>query len=70
MTADAMPVIGGKADVAPTFRNNGWFIGGGTEFALNWLPSLYRKTEYRFAEYGARDAPIIITATGASVGLR
>lgn len=34
---------------AQTF--NGYFIGGGTEFAIGWFPGLFWKTEYRFADY-------------------
>jgi outer membrane immunogenic protein len=31
---------------------SGWFIGAGYEYALGWLPGLFWKTEYRFADYG------------------
>jgi outer membrane immunogenic protein len=30
---------------------HGWFIGGGYEYAFNWLPGLFWKTEYRFSEF-------------------
>jgi outer membrane immunogenic protein len=32
---------------------HGWFIGGGEEYAFNWLPvpGLFWKTEYRFSEF-------------------
>ncbi len=33
---------------------NGWFIGSGYEYKLDWLPGLFWKTEYRFADYGSR----------------
>jgi outer membrane immunogenic protein len=50
----------------------GWFIGGGTEYALNfdWIPvrGLFWRSEYRFAQYQAVDLPLLITATGAPVG--
>jgi outer membrane immunogenic protein len=60
--------------VAPSFMPghtySGWFIGGGTEYALDlsWLPihGLFWRNEYRFAEYGSADLPIITAATGAS----
>lgn len=29
----------------------GWFIGSGVEYAIDFLPGLYWKTEYRFAQY-------------------
>jgi len=29
----------------------GWFVGAGEEFALNYFPGLFWKTEYRFSEF-------------------
>jgi len=29
----------------------GWFLGAGDEYALNFLPGLFWKTEYRFSEF-------------------
>lgn len=42
-------------DSLPAANPTGWFLGGGYEYALNWLPiqGLFWKTEYRFAEYDA-----------------
>ncbi|MFL6797128.1 MAG: outer membrane protein [Xanthobacteraceae bacterium] len=34
---------------------DGWFIGGGVEYALGWFPGLFWKTEYRFADYRRND---------------
>jgi outer membrane immunogenic protein len=31
---------------------DGWFLGSGYEYGLGWLPGLFWKTEYRFADYG------------------
>ncbi|HKS18763.1 MAG TPA: porin family protein [Bradyrhizobium sp.] len=45
-------------------RYQGWFIGAGDEYALGFLPGLFWKTEYRFADYGTNDVPVITTATG------
>ena len=46
----------------PSQRRNGWFIGGGTEYALNfWIPGLFLKSEYRFADYGNRNTTQICT---------
>jgi outer membrane immunogenic protein len=28
----------------------GWFLGSGIEYATNWIPGLFWKTEYRYAE--------------------
>ena len=46
-------------------NRGGWFIGSGYEYALGWLPGLYWKTEYRFADYGDRTDTVIVLATGA-----
>ena len=32
-------------------RYDGFFIGGGTEYAISALPGLFWKTEYRYADY-------------------
>jgi len=39
----------------PNFTDQGWFIGGGMEYALDWIPirGLFLKTEYRYAEYNS-----------------
>ena len=39
----------------PNFTDQGWFIGGGGEYALDWLPirGLFLKGEYRFAQYNS-----------------
>ena len=44
---------------------DGWFIGGGTEVMLPWFPGLSVKSEYRFADYGAKDVPILNTPARA-----
>jgi outer membrane immunogenic protein len=43
---------------------SGWFVGSGYEYAMSWLPGLYWKTEYRFADYGTENVPITL-ANGA-----
>jgi outer membrane immunogenic protein len=39
----------------PSFRRDGWFVGGGVENSLNFFgiaaPGWFMKTEYRLAEY-------------------
>jgi outer membrane immunogenic protein len=41
----------------------GWFLGGGTEYALNmdWIPipGLFWRTEYRYSSYASADVPIL-----------
>jgi outer membrane immunogenic protein len=54
----------------PSHTYSGWFLGGGTEYALNfsWLPihGLFWRNEYRYASYDSATIPIINTATGAA----
>jgi outer membrane immunogenic protein len=56
------------ADFIPSHTYNGWFIGGGTEYALNfsWLPikGLFWRNEYRYASYSGTDLPVNVAATG------
>ena len=49
---------------------NGYFIGGGTEYAFTWLPirGLFWKNEYRFAEYDSKTLPTFILPSGAPTG--
>lgn len=57
----------------PAHNYNGWFVGGGTEYALNWswLPfnGLFWRTEYRFSYYESANLPFVSTATGAPIVL-
>jgi hypothetical protein len=48
---------------------NGWFLGGGFEYSLDWLPisGLFLKTEYRCSQYSAANVPITGTAGGGLV---
>ena len=39
----------------------GWFIGSGYEYGIGWLPGLFWKTEYRFADYGTDRVPFVST---------
>ena len=46
---------------------NGWFIGGGTEYALaGWFPGLFWKSEYRFSDYSTETR--LQTAAGVPTG--
>jgi outer membrane immunogenic protein len=49
---------------------NGWFIGGGTEYAFTWLPihGLFWRTEYRYSMYQSADVGSFVNATGAPTG--
>jgi outer membrane immunogenic protein len=48
---------------------NGWFIGSGFEYALDFLPvpGLFLKTEYRYAQYGGNNG-VGVPITGAAGG--
>jgi outer membrane immunogenic protein len=43
---------------------HGWFLGAGDEYAINFVPGLFWKTEYRVSEYNTRTNPFLFTATG------
>ncbi len=48
-----------EPDTLAATTYNGWFIGGGAEAMLPWFPGLSLKSEYRFADYGSKDVPIL-----------
>jgi outer membrane immunogenic protein len=48
---------------------DGWFIGTGYEYGIGFLPGLFWKTEYRFADYGNEHVRILTTA-GAPTGFQ
>lgn len=43
---------------------SGWFIGSGYEYALNFLPGLFWKTEYRASYLDTDTVPLRIVGTG------
>jgi outer membrane immunogenic protein len=47
---------------------SGWFIGSGYEYGLSFLPGLFWKTEYRFADYGKERAPLTRGVDGFLLG--
>jgi outer membrane immunogenic protein len=46
----------------------GWFLGAGDEYALNFLPGLFWKTEYRFSHYDKTTNPSLAVTTGLPIG--
>jgi outer membrane immunogenic protein len=64
--------IGAPLVFLPAHTYNGWFLGGGYEYALNfsWFPiqGLYWRTEYRFAQYQSADLDRLVVGTGAATG--
>ena len=65
----APPGCGAGLCFIPAHTDAGWFIGGGTEFAL-WelipVPGLFWRIDYRYAAYNSADLPIL-TSTGAPI---
>lgn len=47
---------------------SGWFLGTGYEYGIGWLPGLFWKTEYRFADYGTERVALFTPSTGAPRG--
>jgi outer membrane immunogenic protein len=43
---------------------NGWFIGSGFEYAFDFLPGLFLKTEYRYSTYNTANLPVLTAAGG------
>jgi outer membrane immunogenic protein len=73
MTAPGVPVVGAAVVFPPPLSfgattYSGWFIGSGVEYAIDFLPGLFWKTEYRYASYGAKDLPVFNTLTLAQTG--
>ena len=55
-------------DALPSRTWGGWFLGGGTEYAIGFMPGLFWKNEYRFASYrNASDAYLTPASFGAGV---
>jgi outer membrane immunogenic protein len=53
----------------PNYTTNGWFMGFGTEYALNfWIRGLYWRNEYRYASYENSNLSQFNVATGALTG--
>lgn len=54
-----------KADMLAAQTYSGWFIGAGAELVVPWFPGLSVRSEYRFADYGAKNVPILNQASVA-----
>ncbi|MGH6675166.1 MAG: outer membrane protein, partial [Xanthobacteraceae bacterium] len=64
-------VLGGPAFATiPSHTYNGWFLGGGTEYALDfsWLPihGLFWRNEYRYSSFSSANLPL--SALGIPTG--
>ena len=58
----AAPVASGL--VLPSRTKSGYFLGGGTEYAVNWVPGLFWKNEVRFSDFGNKTDAQVCTFVG------
>jgi outer membrane immunogenic protein len=56
----------GDVVALPAQTFHGWFVGGGTEYALGWMPGLFWRSEYRFANYRSRSAVVACVSGGCN----
>ena len=59
---------GGDPTFIPATTYKGWFLGSGYEYGLGFMPGLFWKTEYRFADYQAQTVPVVAVADGFIFG--
>ena len=57
-----------SSEYIPATTYKGWFLGSGYEYGLGFMPGLFWKTEYRFADYQAQTLPEVDAASGITVG--
>lgn len=70
LATDTIPSVAIPGLGYPSQTYNGWFIGGGTEYALSGIvpfSGLFWRTEYRYNSYDAEDVPLLLF--GAPTGL-
>jgi outer membrane immunogenic protein len=53
----------------PGSTQGGWFIGTGDEYALNFLPGLFWKTEYRYSEFDRANVGFTTLPAGLATGV-
>jgi outer membrane immunogenic protein len=70
-TSSVCGTIGSPTGLALNERTyKGWFIGGGDEYALSFVPGLFWKTEYRASRFDGRtDRFVDTTCSGCFVPL-
>jgi outer membrane immunogenic protein len=55
--------------ILPSRTKSGWFLGGGTEYAITQIPGLFWKTEYRFSDFGDKtNSQVCVLAITATPG--
>jgi outer membrane immunogenic protein len=66
-TSPPAPLLTGVSSISQT--RNGYFLGGGTEYAVNFLPGLFWKNDVRFSSFENRtDTATCTVALGCAVG--
>lgn len=66
-TTPATPLATGIVSGSRT--RDGWFVGGGTEYAVSQLPGLFWKNEVRFSDLGNETNTLVCnTALGCGLG--
>jgi outer membrane immunogenic protein len=68
--SNTLPSVGLGSGILQT-TYSGWFLGGGTEYAVPWTAfhGLFWKTEYRFSNFRSQDLAEVVLATGTPIGL-
>jgi outer membrane immunogenic protein len=66
----ATPPFAATGAYVPAQTYKGFFIGAGDEYALNFLPGLFWKTEYRFSDLDTRTNNIRVVGTNALTGFQ
>jgi outer membrane immunogenic protein len=52
----------------PSFTRGGWFVGGGTEYAVTWLaPGFFVRSEYRYADYGTQSLTDVVNGPPVAI---
>ncbi len=64
---DQIDIFHGDAYI-PATTYKGWFLGSGYEYGLGFMPGLFWKTEYRFADYQAQTVPVVDPTDGDTIG--
>jgi outer membrane immunogenic protein len=54
--------------VLPSQTRGGYFLGGGTEYAISQVPGLFWKNEVRFSDFGNKTNTAVCTVAGGSCG--
>ena len=66
--ADTGGPFGPGGFYVPAQAYTGWFLGSGYEYAIDYLPGLFWKTEYRYASYSAHDIAFLSNTTNLPTG--